>query len=391
MKKKKVCMIAYSEYSLDARIRREAETLASDSRFEVTVLALKESAEPRTYLMDNVRVREVDQSKYRGGSRLQYMATYLIFAVVAFCHCSKIFASEGVDVVHVHNMPNFLVFSAIVPKIFGKKIVLDIHDSMPETFSSKFEKKSGIIFWILFTEESLSAGFANRVVCVNHVQRDVLLSRGTPPKKIYVSMNVPDHRRFVSQPFDNPRRKPGNAFNMVYHGTITRRLGTDLAVQAVAGLAREIESLHFHLWGRGDYLDEVKLLAVSLGVEERVHFHGTVPVDVLAEKLGEMDLGVVSNRKSVATELMLPVKMMEYVALGIPVVAPKLTCIQHYFSDDMVTYFEPEDVASMQQAILKMYGDKKGRQRQAEKAREFLEKFGWEKQSQDFINFYLGV
>jgi len=101
-----------------------------------------------------------------------------------------------------------------------------------------------------------------------------------------------------------------------------------------------------------------------------------------------MDLGIVGNRKNVATELMLPVKMLEYVALGIPVIVPRLKAIEYYFSDEMVCYFEPENIDSMASAILRLYKDKSLRKAQAEKAKAFVAQYGWEKHQADLINFY---
>jgi glycosyltransferase involved in cell wall biosynthesis len=101
-----------------------------------------------------------------------------------------------------------------------------------------------------------------------------------------------------------------------------------------------------------------------------------------------MHLGVVSNRRNIATELMLPVKMLEYVALGIPVVAPPLRTIKHYFSDDMLSYFEAEDVDSLSSAILDAYRSQEKRLMQVKNARKFLDQYGWERQKKEFIGLY---
>ena len=68
-----------------------------------------------------------------------------------------------------------------------------------------------------------------------------------------------------------------------------------------------------------------------------------------------MDIGVIGNRRTAAGDLMLPVKMLEYICLDIPVVVPRLKTIEHYFSDDMVAYYEPEDVESLANAIYRLY------------------------------------
>ena len=101
-----------------------------------------------------------------------------------------------------------------------------------------------------------------------------------------------------------------------------------------------------------------------------------------------MDVGVVGNRGSVACDLMLPVKLMEYVSLGIPTVAPRLRTIQHYFSEDTVAFYEVENVESMADAIFSLYATPELRSRQVALAREFLRKYGWQSQGAELIDLY---
>ena len=96
---------------------------------------------------------------------------------------------------------------------------------------------------------------------------------------------------------------------MAYHGTITKRLGVDLAIKAVALLSKEIPNLEFHIWGGGDYLNECIRISANLGIKEKIRFNGTHSIEDLVKKLNEMDIGIIPNRKSMGTELMLPVKL----------------------------------------------------------------------------------
>ena len=113
--KKHIWMVAYTNYSTDARVRREAETLASLPNYKVSILALKENNSPKTYFSENVEVRESNIAKYRGKSSGRYLLSYLKFMLSAFFVCNRLLAKKSLDIVHVHNMPNFLVFSAIIP------------------------------------------------------------------------------------------------------------------------------------------------------------------------------------------------------------------------------------------------------------------------------------
>jgi glycosyltransferase involved in cell wall biosynthesis len=392
MRPNRVCMIAYSEYSSDARIRREAEALAADHRFKVTVVALKEAAKPRSYHLDRVQVTEVPLRKYRGQSRWRYFLTYCVFAVLSFVRCAIILFTQGLDVVHVHNMPDFLVVGAAIPRLLGKKLVLDIHDSMPETYQAKFGSISRYAHRLLCLEELFSCAFASKVISVNGPQRDVLMARGVPPGKIQVLLNVPDPRIFPhnTRQANSTDTKAAN-YNIVYHGTVDRMLGLDLAIQAVGRLVDKIPNLRLHILGVGRDWTELHALAIHLGLADHIHFSRRIfSLEALPRLLGNMHLGIIPNRRNPATELMLPVKMLEYVALGIPVVAPRLKTIQYYFADDMVCYFAPDNVDSMTAAIYAMYNDKHRTTRQAINAGRFLEQFGWEKHRLDFLKFYEG-
>ncbi len=385
--KKHICMIAYTTYPGDPRVRREAETLAALQEYDVSFIVPREHNSPRRYVMDGVNVIELNMKRYQGKSKIRYLLSYLHFLVKSFFVSSKLFFKGRLDIAHVHNMPDFLVFAVIIPRLFGRKIILDIHDSMPETYGAKFGEKSNFLYRFFCWEEALSCSFVQRIICVNHMQRDLLIERGIPSEKIDISMNVPDHKRFSIEA-NNNGAMGAPKFRLVYHGTLAKRLGIDITIQAVAKMTDKIPDLEFHVIGDGDDAEEFIRLARKLGIEKNIHFGSTVPVDKVASLIKDMHVGVISNRKNIATEFMLPIKMLEYVSLNIPVVAPRLKTIQYYFSEDMVSYFEPENIDSMVDAILELYHDESRRKRQAQMARKFLDKYGWEKHQMDLINLY---
>ncbi len=381
-------MVVYTDYAFDARVRREAETLAANG-FQNRCLCLRTSRPGgRRYTLNGVYVHELPISKYRGKSKLSYVASYLFFLMLSAIACLVLLFTRKLDVVHVHNLPDFLVGAALLPRLAGCKVVLDIHDSVPETFATKFSGSS-TLWSVLCAEEQLSAKIAHRVICVNQPQREVVVARGIPENKTFVSMNVPDPAIF-----GRPRSKPEisrteTGLNLVYHGTMASRLGVDLIIRALAQLRGKGGCARLHLWGHGDDLAEFQRIAEQLGMNERVFFKpGGYPLAELPERLQAMDIGVVGNRRNVATELMLPVKLLEYIALDIPVIAPRLKTIEHYFSDDMVTYFEPDDVDSLADAISRMSQDPQRRATQAARAKTFLSTHGWQRQGAELVDFY---
>lgn len=382
-------MIAYTRYSFDNRVRREAEAVNAIPGHRVTLLTPREQDTPRCYEKGGVRIVELDMPKYQGKRFARYILSYIQFTFLAFLECTKLVARKSLDVVHVHNMPNFLVFAGLIPRLSGKPIILDEHDTVVETYAAKFAGRfSRVLARLLRLEEAICCRMARRIVCVNAIQKATMVSRNIPEEKIVVAMNVPDPKLFHDTRSNHGGSGENGKFRMIYHGTVTKRLGVDLAIRAVRKLRDEIPGLEFHVVGDGDNMKEIRDLGKSLGLGDKVHFPGIVPVDKLVPILGGMDLGIIPNSRNIATELMLPVKMLECVALGIPVAAPRLKTISHYFTEDMVFFFEPDDIDSMAQAILAASSSGEERARRAHEAKRFLEKYGWETHKTDFIEMY---
>lgn len=386
---KKVCMLAYTLYRYDNRVRREAETLAALQDYQVLILTPKEGEVQNTYKLNGVSIREMNMRQYQGKSKLRYIVSYVEFIIRAFFICNTLILYKESDIFHVHNMPNFLIFSAILARVCGKNLLLDIHDSVPETYATKFNKSSNrVLFRLLCLEEAICSRLAHKIICVNHPQRDILVGRGIPPQKILVSLNVPDMKWFKTSKSIPLEKVHANAFKLVYHGTLAKRLGIDIIIEAVSKLVHSITNIEFHIYGDGDDKEELIRLAIKLGLQKIVYFHGLLQIEELFPRIKQMDVGVIGNRKNIATELMLPVKMLECIALDVPVIVPNLKTIQYYFSDDMVTYFEAEDCHSLVTAILLLYHDKKKREIQVQLAKKFLEKFDWEKHQKEFLDLY---
>jgi glycosyltransferase involved in cell wall biosynthesis len=391
MKPKHIVMVAYTEYATDARVRRIADTLSDREEWRIQVISLKKNATREKYTINKVEIIEVDTLKYRGNSLGRYLLSYGKFFLQAFWACSCQARKGGMDALHVHNMPDFLVFAGVFAKLRRKRIVLDIHDTVPETFGSKFNSTAGMFDRLLKWEEKLSIKFADRIVCVNAVQREQLERRGAPPQKITVLMNVPDPKIFdLSKAPGRPVQRTGE-FSLVYHGTIAKRLGVDLILQALGNLKNKIPGICLHLWvKREEAQTQLGKPLRELELENLVILHDLIPTDQLPEKLVAMNLGVIGNRRDRATDLMLPVKMMEYMALKIPVVAPRNKAIAYYFGEDSVMFYEPENIESLTGAIWNLYCSEQLSKEKADNAFKELENIKWDRQKTKLFQIYEG-
>jgi glycosyltransferase involved in cell wall biosynthesis len=381
---KRVCMIAYTKYRFDGRVRLEAESLVNWGH-DVVFLVPKHEQHPETYTLAGVTVEELNVTKYGGKNKLRYVLSYVSFLALALVACTRHFLKSNVRVIHVHNMPDILIFAGVIPRLFGCQLVLDLHDTVPETYEAKFGKISRVVLGLLKIEEKVCCALAHRVICVNHVQRESVARRGVPAEKIATVITMP---RYTSPTSSGAVQRDEQTFRMVNHGTMSMRLGNDLIIEAAAKLVHLIPGFELHIIGGGDNMEGLHSLCNSLGMENHVHFHKRVPCDRLGEKLAMMDVGIVANRVNVATELMLPSKLIDYVVLGIPAIVPQLRAIQYYFSDEMVSYFEPESVDSIVATTLALYRDKARRERQAISAKKFLYENPWDDCSSGLRGLY---
>lgn len=381
---KKICMVAYTNYLSDARPRREAETLARRGD-RVDFIALADNKSAPIEMINGVRLFRLKQNRYRGGSGRSYALAYLRFLLVASAKAMRLFAREHYDVIYVHTMPDLLVLVGLLPKMFGARIVLNIHDMMPELYMSKFSiPGEHWLIRLLALQEQLSIRLADKVICVHHPHRDVLCSRGAPQEKITVLLNVPDPLMMRSE---NPAQKPDGLFRIVYHGTIARRLGLGLAVRAFEQVAESCPRAQLEIFGDGDAAGELEAQIAASPVKHRIHFSRKMfRLESIAEMIQGASVGIIPNHRDAATEYMLPVKLLEYVHLGIAVIAPRLRTIQYYFNEDQVAYYKPGDPGELAACIRRLYANPDERGQLVQQSAKFAKQFNWETLKHELYN-----
>jgi glycosyltransferase involved in cell wall biosynthesis len=376
-------MLAYAQYISDARIKSYVKTLEREGH-QVDVIALRaegETEKERRSTGTTFRIMD----KYQGHSVFLYIWSYWKFFMRSALLLIKRSFRHKYDVIHIHNMPNALVFAAIGPKLLGAKLMLDVHDIMAANYMAKFTSgKHGLAVYVFKLEQRFSAMLVDQVFCADHNQQDYLVEQcGIPREKITVMMNLPSVGLFKPATC----QRGSEVFRLVYHGTIAHRLGIDLIVRAVARAAERIP-VELWLYGAGDYLPEVIALAAELGIEQKVHFSNKFfPVEQIPEIVCGMDLGIIGNRRNLACDrYMLPVKLLEYVYLGVSVLAPRLSVIERYFNDQMVRFYEPENLDQMSEAIVELFHDAAMRKRLAVASRSFYQQHNIEAQAERYLN-----
>jgi glycosyltransferase involved in cell wall biosynthesis len=371
----KICMLAYSFYESDMRILRYARTLAERGDV-VDVIALRREGTPAFEVMDGVNVYRIQTRQRNERHWFDYLTRVARFMFASAFVLSRKHLSKSYDIIHVHSVPDFLVFAAFVPKLLGAKIILDIHDILPEFFASKFgTNKQSMKFKLLLLAEYVSVRFSDHVIIANDLWYERLLSRSAKAGRCTAIVNYPDSELF------HPRKDPklgDEKFRITYPGTLNDHQGLDIAIHAVGKIKDEMPDLEFHIYGEGPAKPALVDLSTQLGLSQVVIFHEFLPCDRIAEVMALSDLSVVPKRASSAfgNEAM-STKIMEFMSLGVPVIVSRTKVDSYYHDDSRVRFFESENSLDLANAILLLRRDPKLRELLATNASAYIRSNNW--------------
>jgi glycosyltransferase involved in cell wall biosynthesis len=379
-------MVVHAYYPLmETRVQRQALALA-DQGIEVDIICLRYDQEEPTSLEEGVRVHRLPVQRHRGKGMFVQLLEYFTFFALAFVRLTSLHLRRHYNVVQVHNLPDFLVFVALVPKLTGAKVILDLHDLMPEFYAERTQQP--MTSWgvrVVQWQERISCRFADHVITVTELWRRFLIERGQPPEQVTVVMNVADDRAF-HRDVTPGELENGRGFSLIYHGYMGQGHGLDLALHAMQRLEDDIPDLHLTLHGGGEYRHTLQQLSGALGLENRVHFsHDIVSTEQLARLLKAADAGIVPYRDGVFTGGILPTKLMEYAALGMPAIAARTPTISEYFDETMVEFFTPGDEDELAASILRLYQDRARVESLACGISTFTERYNWSSQSAVYL------
>jgi glycosyltransferase involved in cell wall biosynthesis len=342
---KKVIILVQQHFPYDIRVRKLTDTLVQHGH-AATVICLRNGQEPEFEVINQVRVYRISLAKKRTG-KWRYLFEYMAFLLAAFWLLNKLDRNEHFDTVHVCTLPDFLVFACIIQKFKGTRILLDMHEIMPEFFMSKYNVgKNNLFVRLLLVVENLSLKFSDEVIAINDPVKTLFQRRAIPGKPIHVIMNTVNERyaAFIG-------KKPHQRLNCVYHGTITTLYGLDGALKAFARAAKACPDMFFNIFGEGPQVNELKALSRELGIESRVLFKGQVPHNRMMELLAEMDLGILALPGNEFMDLSFSNKLAEYIQLKIPVIISDLDAIMYYFDKNDVLFFKAGELDDLADKI----------------------------------------
>lgn len=382
------CMVVHAYYPLgETRVQREAEALLKHD-YEVDVVCLRNNGEPATDSFKGVCIYRLPVRRHKGHGRVVQLLEYLVFVFLAMFTVSWLQGRRHYITIQVHNPPDFLVFAAWVPKLFGACTILDLHDPMPEFYVGRFHPHgSSLPIRLLRLQERLSCWFADHVITVGEHWRQVLIRRGVPAHKCSVLMNVADNAIFRPPAGTAKQTQTKDSLRLIYHGQVAKRYGLDLVLQAMDQVRQKAPAVHLTILGRGDHMNALVCLADELKLIDRVAFHDEIrPVEELPKIILSFDAGVVPYRNDPFTDDLLPTKLMEYAALGLPTIAARTTAIASYFDEAMVLFFNPEDPDDLARCILTLYSDPARLAQLAVGIKKFNQRYNWTRLGAEYVS-----
>jgi len=378
----RVCMVAYSFYESDSRIIQYARALRrrGDS---VDVIALSHNGNAPVEVVDGVTVYRVQERRIDERSAFSYLFRILRFLLAAMAALTSKHFKKPYDLVHVHSVPDFLVFSALPLRLLGVPVILDIHDILPEFYASKFKVgQTSFIYRALLLVEKLSAKLASHVIIANHLWYERLVSRSVSHERCSVVCNYPNPELFRPR----PKRNGNGRFLLMYPGSLNWHQGVDIAVRAFAEVSAKIESAEFHIYGEGPSRESLRALIDELELHNKIQVEDYRPADEIGKIMATADLAVVPKRASSGFgNEAASTKIQEFMAVGVPLIVSRTKIDTFYFNDSMVKFFESENVSALAKAIIELHSHPEERTALVDNAARYIERNNWDVKQYEYL------
>ena len=377
----RVATITFDFYPFDPLVRRIAGA-AIDGGYSVDVICLRQPGEPRYEICEGVHVHRLPMNRGFGRSLPVTILSWCWFLLISGIVLTRLHIQKHFDVVHIHNMPDFLVFAASIPKMLGAKVILEVQDVSPELMAAKAKGKvRKIVTRLARWQERLSTAFADHVITVGWPFEQLLLQRGVPARKITIILNSADPRLYPesrrdfreTQTFDE-----STPLILMYHGTVASRNGLDIAIQALALARKVVPHVRLDIKGRGEFIPILKQMAQELSVSDGVVFTGPCQPEELVNFVTHGDIGIIPYRIDGFMELVLPTKAYEFAWMHRPMIASDTRAIRSMFRSESVVLCDDSSPESFAEAIIDLYQHPEKRLSLAVNAAEDYQPFKWE-------------
>lgn len=382
---RKGCIIRQGYFD-DVRVRKEALALI-DKGYKVDLICLRKEIEKRKEVLNNINIYRISINRSRRGIA-RYLFEYITFFILSNIKLCSLYLRKRYDFIQVNTLPDFLVFVTIVPKIFGAKVVLDLHEPSPELFSTIFGENRILLIKLITFFEKISIRYADRVITVSEQMRRNYIKRGGPPSKIEVVLNVPN-LEFNPDLYEEKLRND-DKFLLVCHGAMFKRYGQDVLIKSIEIVKDKIHNIQLNILGYGDYEPVFKKLTSQLKLNEYIHFLGFIPFLDMIKMIAKSDIGIVPIEKNSYSDLVHTNKMFEFIAMKRPVIISRTKAVEDFFGSDdsCLKYFESGDEKDLAKCIIELYNSPEKRQKMVNNALEKFESVHWEITKKDYCQIF---
>jgi glycosyltransferase involved in cell wall biosynthesis len=240
---------------------------------------------------------------------------------IEFLLALRIYARTRFRILQACNPPDTIFLIALFFKLFGVRFVFDHHDPTPEFYCARFKRK-GLFYRLALLAERLSFRVADVTISTNETLREIALARnGVSRESSFVVRTCPDLNVFAYQPA-RLELKQGRKYLVVYVGTVGTQDGLDLLIESAEHLNKAMgrNDVLFVLIGGGPELSRLKVRVTEGGFDGCVKFTGALFGADLQAYLATADVGVAPDPSNVFNDNLTMIKILEYMAYGVPVV-----------------------------------------------------------------------
>jgi glycosyltransferase involved in cell wall biosynthesis len=377
-------MAVHALYPGDPRIRRQSDALI-EAGHEVDLFCLRGPGERPEEADGGLRIVRLPVSRLFVGFA-GHLAEYLAFAGLATVRLAREQRRRRYRLVQVATVPDFLAFAAAPIRLNGVPLLLDLHEDMPEFFRDRFAHPLLRPLMPAVTAATrASAAFATELITVHEPLRQLSIARGVAPDKIHVVMNSADNRLFDATRHARRPFMADGELRLIHHSNLQRIYGLDIAVEALATIDPSRLPHRLEVYGDGPFRPQVEAAIASHDLADRVHLNGRVPMDALPALLAGADIGLVPSRPEPYMQYSLSTKLLEYAAMGLPIVASDLRTFRAHFTDDAIRYVPGGDPAALARAIRDLAGDPATAARLGAEAHRQSAAYAWDVQASRYL------
>jgi glycosyltransferase involved in cell wall biosynthesis len=379
-----VAIAVHAVFPGDPRVRRQSDALL-ETGYAVDILCLRGPGEPAEETDGGRRIIRLPINRSFVGFA-GHLAEYVAFTAIVAWRLAREHRRRRYDLVQIATVPDFLAFAALPEKLGGVPLLLDLHEDMPEFFRDRFRHPLLKPLLPLVTGASrAAAALPDHLITVHEPLRELPIRRGMPPDRISVVMNSADGRLFDPARFERRSFMADGRLRIIHHSNLQRLYGLDVAI---AGLARLRAGLDWSLdvYGDGPWRPAIEAAIARTGTGDRVKLHGRVPMDDLPALLADADLGLVPSLPEPYLEYSLSTKLLEYAAMGVPIIASDLATFRHHFSDEAIRFVPGGDPVALARAVEALVDDPAAAVALGREAQRQAAAYDWEVQKGTYVS-----